>query len=131
MGDGGGDGGVPARICDTSARRCVQCRVDDHCPAGTRCVGAVCVPGCSPTRACAAPATCCDGACVDTATNVAACGTCGTACAIANGVPTCAAGRCAVERCNAPFADCNGDAADGCETDTSASATHCGMCGRA
>ncbi len=130
-GDGGADGGVPARVCDTAANRCVQCRVDDHCPNNTRCVGSVCVPGCSPTRPCAAPATCCDGACVDTTTNVAACGACGAACAVTNGTPACVAGRCSVDRCNAGFGDCDADAANGCETDTAASAMHCGMCGRA
>jgi len=134
-GDGGapdgGDAGIPARVCDTAAHRCVQCRADDNCPAGTRCAGSLCVPGCAADRPCAAPATCCDGACVDTQSNTAACGACGRMCAVPNGAPACAGGRCAVDRCTAPFADCNGDAADGCETDTSGSATHCGMCGRA
>ncbi len=129
--DGGTDGGVPARVCDTTAHRCVQCRADENCPSGMLCVGAVCVAGCNATRPCAGSATCCDGACVDTQSNVAACGACGRACTITNGSPACTDGRCAVARCTAPFADCDGDAANGCETDTSMSGTHCGMCGRA
>jgi hypothetical protein len=129
--DAGDDGGVPARVCDTAAHRCVQCRVDEHCPAGMLCAGQVCVMGCSATRPCAGAATCCDGACVDTQTNTSSCGACGTRCAVVNGSPACAAGRCAVASCTAPFADCNGDAADGCETDTAQSGSHCGMCGRA
>ena len=31
--------------------------------------------------------------------------------------------------CTAPFADCNGNPADGCETDTSRDLAHCGRCG--
>jgi hypothetical protein len=33
--------------------------------------------------------------------------------------------------CQAGFADCNGVAADGCEVDLNASASHCGACGQA
>ena len=33
--------------------------------------------------------------------------------------------------CGADSADCNGDAADGCEVDTSSSSAHCGGCGQA
>ncbi len=135
VGDGGafdaGDAAVPSRICDLTAHTCVQCRTDDHCPGGMLCVGQVCVMGCSATRACPGTATCCDGACVETQTNTGACGTCGVRCTTANGSPACTAGRCTVATCTPPFADCNGDATDGCETDTSASGTHCGMCGRA
>ena len=134
-GDGGevdaGDAGVPARVCDVTAHACVQCRTDEHCPGGMLCVGQVCVMGCSAARACPGTATCCDGACVETQTNTGACGACGRACAVTNGSPACAGGRCTVASCTAPFADCNNDPADGCETDTSASGTHCGMCGRA
>jgi hypothetical protein len=126
-----GDASVPARVCDMTAHRCVQCRADENCPMGMLCVGQTCVAGCSATRPCAGSATCCDGACVDTQTNTEACGTCTTRCTVTNGSPACVAGRCAVASCTAPFADCNNDPADGCETNTSQSATHCGMCGRA
>ena len=126
-----GDASVPARVCDTTAHRCVQCRADENCPMGMLCVGQTCVAGCSAARPCAGSATCCDGACVDTQTNTEACGTCTTRCTVTNGSPACVAGRCSVASCTAPFADCNNDPADGCETNTAQSATHCGMCGRA
>ncbi|MEI8255303.1 MAG: hypothetical protein WCJ30_06470, partial [Deltaproteobacteria bacterium] len=129
--DARGDGGLGSRVCDTIGHRCVQCLGDGNCPAGTLCVGEVCVPGCGPGRSCAGGATCCDAACLDTQSNVAACGACGQRCTVANGSPACAAGRCTVAACTAPFADCNGDPADGCETDASSTVSDCGVCGHA
>lgn len=45
--------------------------------------------------------------------------------------PECTTGLadCQPAACEAPFADCNGDPADGCEADTSVSLEHCGACG--
>jgi hypothetical protein len=42
----------------------------------------------------------------------------------------CEGGLCTVVTCNAERGDCNGVPADGCETDTSASLSHCGQCGK-
>jgi hypothetical protein len=70
-----------------------------------------------------------DGCEVNTNTSVGNCGGCGNACSIANGTPTCAAGSCAVLGCNAGYANCNGNPADGCETNTNTSASNCGGCG--
>jgi hypothetical protein len=39
--------------------------------------------------------------------------------------------RCVDVHCAAGFADCDGNATNGCETDTRTSATHCGGCGNA
>ncbi|MBL8678693.1 MAG: FG-GAP repeat protein [Myxococcales bacterium] len=70
-----------------------------------------------------------DGCEVPLLTNVAHCGRCGNACATpANGTATCAAGACGA-RCNAGFGDCDSNLANGCETDTNTSMTHCGGCG--
>jgi hypothetical protein len=126
-----GDGGVMTRRCDLGARRCVQCVANDDCPLGNLCQDNLCVPGCSPTRACAAGRTCCEGACVDTAVSVTHCGACGAACSVANGAPECRAGACAVGRCAAAFADCDRLPANGCEVDTAADRAHCGACGAA
>ncbi len=58
------------------------------------------------------------------------CGACGNRCGAANAAATCAAGRCAMGACNAGFADCNGNAADGCEVNTAVGdVNHCGACG--
>ncbi|MEZ4408752.1 MAG: hypothetical protein R3A52_20115 [Polyangiales bacterium] len=82
-----GDGGAGRGRCDTATHACVECLTDPDCPAGTLCVGSVCVTGCSESRACPAGQTCCAGGCVDTQTNVAACGGCDTRCSLLNGCP--------------------------------------------
>ncbi len=64
-----------------------------------------------------------------TTNNVNACGSCGNVCAVLNGTPTCSGTTCAIAACNAPFKDCDGQYADGCETNTSTSLTNCGACG--
>lgn len=62
------------------------------------------------------------------------CGGCGVACMLpamgSNQVATCAMGRCGLS-CRAGFGDCDGMAANGCETDLSVDAMNCGMCGNA
>ncbi len=124
------DGGAAMRRCDPMTRACVDCLTDDQCAPGTRCVSNACVPGCSPTRACPAGQACCAGACADVQTSPANCGACDMACRTANGTPACRAGACAVGACTAPFADCDMNAANGCEADTLSSLEHCGGCGR-
>lgn len=41
--------------------------------------------------------------------------TCEQACVVANAVPTCATGTCAIDACNSTWYDTNGDVEDGCE----------------
>ncbi len=80
---------------------------------------------------CAPEQRLCAGRCVDPASSVDHCGACGSPCAGApNAVPVCAAGRCATV-CQPGFADCDREAANGCETDTRASIAHCGRCDNA
>jgi hypothetical protein len=59
----------------------------------------------------------------------ASCGACGRACEIAHATTRCASGACAIAACHEGFADCDGDASNGCETDVRVSASHCGRCG--
>ncbi len=60
-------------------------------------------------------------------TSLAHCGACGAACvAGANARATCATGTCR-RTCDAGFADCNGNPADGCEANLAAP-TSCGSC---
>jgi hypothetical protein len=66
-----------------------------------------------------------------TRTSATHCGACGRRCDLANATAACVAGACAVATCNAGFGDCDGNAANGCETDTRSSASHCGGCGMA
>ncbi len=68
---------------------------------------------------------------VNLTNTVTSCGACGRACSLANATSTCAAGVCAIARCNAGFADCNRDPSDGCEVNTTTSTANCGGCGMA
>ncbi|HJL20407.1 MAG TPA: hypothetical protein RMH99_32370 [Sandaracinaceae bacterium LLY-WYZ-13_1] len=77
---------------------------------------------------CATGTTECSGACVDTTSNPRHCRTCGTVCTPPdNAVATCVASECGFE-CDAGFADCDGDPADGCESDLR-ELDNCGVCG--
>lgn len=125
------DGGVVERRCNPDTRACVDCLRDEHCAAGSLCVGNTCVPGCTATRACPSGQTCCGGACADPQTSIASCGACDRRCTVTNGVPVCRSGACGLATCTAPFADCDGNAMNGCETNTATSGSHCGACGSA
>jgi hypothetical protein len=128
----GVDGGFTESLrCDTTRNACVECARDEHCAAGFLCVGNLCAAGCSQTRACPTGQSCCGGACVDGQANTAHCGACDRACRVTNASPVCLNGRCAVGMCTAPFEDCDGDPANGCEVNTLVSATHCGACSSA
>jgi hypothetical protein len=132
-GDAGVDGGglPPARHCNVPTRSCVECVVDDHCPAGLLCVGNVCVSGCTEARPCPGLLQCCTGACIDTVSNVASCGACGVRCSVPNATAACQNGMCAVGTCIAPYADCDRAPANGCEANTLMDVAHCGGCGMA
>jgi hypothetical protein len=56
------------------------------------------------------------------------CGACGSACVPANGEGTCDSGACVITSCQDGYVDCNGRAADGCETRVNSS-DQCGGCG--
>ncbi len=124
-------GGSSTGRCDPQTRQCVACVTTAHCDAGTVCVGNVCVMGCTPEARCPGAQTCCDGACVDAQTNVAACGACGNRCTIPNAAPACVNGTCTVGQCTAPFADCDNNPTNGCETNPTTDLSHCGACGMA
>jgi hypothetical protein len=57
------------------------------------------------------------------------CGACGHVCSANNGTPMCTSGQCRFI-CNPGFADCNGNPADGCETNVFTDVNNCGACGR-
>lgn len=107
--------------CVTSdENNCGSC--GDVCAPGRRCLSGRCT--------CAEGLVECAGACVDLASDAAHCGACGAACSLPNATAACASSACVVTGCGAGFADCDGVAANGCETalDTP---SDCGSCGAA
>lgn len=64
-----------------------------------------------------------------TDTDVNNCGACGTVCPADNGTATCTAGSCQIALCHAGFANCDGLAANGCETNLLTDVGSCGLCG--
>ena len=110
------------------------------CVDGVCCNGA-CAGGCEACNVagqegmcvgCAGATTCCGETCIDLASDPNNCGGCGAVCpAGANAAEVvCAASTCAITTCAAGFADCDGDAANGCETVLGTDA-NCGACGDA
>ena len=70
-----------------------------------------------------------DGCEVNSSTDPMNCGACGTVCgALLNAVSGCVSGACGIASCNANYGDCNGLAADGCETSLKADPKNCGGC---
>jgi hypothetical protein len=68
--------------------------------------------------------------CSDLQNDAANCGSCGHACAgsLRNGTPVCKKGFCDYV-CDQGFGDCDGNPANGCETDLRTSGANCGACG--
>ena len=97
-------------------------------PNGTACPGGTCQAGVCVTP-CPSGQTLCNNVCVSTLTNPNNCGACGVVCTTLNGIGACINGKCGVGTCNAGFANCDGNAANGCETDISTSTANCGACG--
>ncbi|MEZ4394000.1 MAG: hypothetical protein R3A48_23245 [Polyangiales bacterium] len=106
---------------------------------GNRCAVAGGTPACVEGRCAVASCEPARGDCdrsvgngceTDLRADLANCGGCGRACVLPNATPRCDGGRCVVERCNEGFGDCDGDAANGCETDLRSSVAHCGRCDR-
>ena len=107
---------------------CAQpCDGVQHVTAAT-CVNATC-----DYQQCAPLYGDCDGnrsnGCERPTNTLSDCGGCATPCAPSNVAgPTCANGSCGYASCVAPFLDCDGNAGNGCEANTSSDLQHCGGC---
>jgi hypothetical protein len=62
-------------------------------------------------------------------TSVDSCGGCNMPCEFDHAIPACTGGVCGIAECETGWANCNDDESDGCETDTTSTATDCGGCG--
>ncbi len=106
----GGDGRVPDAVAGDGISGGDVVPTDGTCPAGLIVCGA---------------------SCVDLSNDPLNCGGCGMTCPSgANGTASCASGMCGLT-CTAGFGNCDGNAANGCETNVQTDGSHCGMCGRA
>ena len=111
------------RNCGTCSRACVTPNGTPACAAGA-CVIASCNSGFADCNGNFA-----DGCETQTTTDPNNCGTCGKRCTTPNGTPACTSGLCVTAACNAGFADCNGNALDGCEVNINTDSNNCGRCG--
>lgn len=73
------------------------------------------------------PANACES---NTELDLKNCGACGAECPSQNGTATCVASLCKLD-CWSGFADCDGNPANGCETNLATSLESCGVCGSA
>jgi hypothetical protein len=70
-----------------------------------------------------------DGCEINLTTNINNCGNCGTVCSYANATASCTSGTCNLAACNAGFANCDGNPANGCEINKNTNPNNCGACG--
>ncbi len=82
-------------------------------------------------QTCPTGQTLCGATCSNLVTDIRNCGACGRACpSVANGTPVCTAGICSFA-CLSGWANCDGNRANGCETNLTTDIRNCGACGRA
>ncbi|MDQ3035001.1 MAG: hypothetical protein M3Y87_21520 [Myxococcota bacterium] len=104
--------------CDS---RCAPANASGVCSSGA-CRIAACIPGWGDCNGSAG-----DG-CETRLDSVTHCGACGNTCSLAGATEQCAGGTCAVLACEPMLDDCDGTAANGCETRLDTLST-CGACG--
>lgn len=105
----------------TDTNNCGACgRV---CPGGQLCVSGAC------TSTCPAGRRLCGTECVDLDASALHCGGCGNVCSFSNARALCVTGTCALGACFFGMGNCDGNSANGCETNIDASVAHCGACG--
>ncbi len=106
-------------------------------PDGSACplanAAGACAAGACGVATCNAGFADCDASagngCEQPTNTVTHCGGCNVACTAGpHASPACATGACALT-CEAGWADCDGDRANGCEQDVATDGSHCGACG--
>ena len=127
--------GIASNGCETDLgsdpSHCGTCATS--CPsrlhATAACTAGVCDIYCSGSyRDCDGNAA--NGCEVDALSDAAHCGTCGNACTAPHAALACTGGACTLGSCASGWGNCNGIAADGCETSTQSDLLNCGGCFR-
>jgi hypothetical protein len=72
---------------------------------------------------------CCGGTCLDTLSDPTNCGACGNHCNHPFNTGVCALGVCTMQGCPNGYADCDGNAGNGCEANLNNDPNNCGACG--
>jgi hypothetical protein len=126
--------GNPNDGCETnttnSTTHCGVCgKTCTNANGTTSCVASVCTPVCTSGfgNCDSNPQNGCE---TNLNTSTPNCGACAQACTNANGTTSCSGGSCAPV-CSSGFASCDGNARNGCETNTQTSTSNCGTCGTA
>ena len=131
------NGNVQTDGCETDVRY-----VADHCGGCTNVCSSqhVVAPNCSEgvcNGTCVSGYADCnhdklrDGCEATLASDTQNCKTCGTVCALPHAVQSCREGVCAIGSCQDGWADCDKNAANGCEIDTTSDPLHCAVCDHA
>src|SRR5690606_7950931 len=107
--------------CNGCGISCSPSNATGTCASGT-CQIASCNPGYGDCDS--SPANGCE----TSLTTNSNCGSCGIACAPPGGGGDCSTGTCRVSSCSPGFEDCDGNSANGCETNIRTLA-NCGDCG--
>ena len=108
--------------CGACGRACAVAHATPSCAAGV-CGIASCDAGHANCDGSAA-----DGCEIDLRSDALHCGACGNRCVVPHATARCAGGGCGIAACDPGFADCDGDAGNGCEADL-AGVANCGACG--
>ena len=112
-----------ARNCGACGKACAFNNAAATCRASV-CTPGACNPGFSDCNA-----NPMDGCEVSLSGDTGNCGACGKSCAVPNAVAACIGGACSLGACNPGFRNCDGDAANGCETNSDKDSANCGGCG--
>jgi hypothetical protein len=115
---------------NTSVDNCGACGAVCNLPNANE----ACISGACAVASCQAGFANCDNiganGCESPLNTVSHCGSCAACPAIANASSVCAAdGTCQFVSCNAGFGNCDGNLANGCETNLTTTPTSCGACG--
>ncbi len=107
-------------------------RTEERACSSTRCTAGVCTRSDGGVVECPDGFADCNGnpadECETSLETADDCGACGADCRVPHATPLCQSGACAVDECDADWADCDGVDENGCETSLR-TATDCGACG--